>query len=212
MFINNKTFYGIDDKEIRHLFNNMIPIWNKDENIDEGLLFVATTMLSDQYYDCFNKYIFTKTSLEICNKINISGRVVALIEPQPEITDKTKDSDVWGHISLPREFYRYSIAADHIFVIHLFLRPDPITKIDTISYSVWKMLLGGKADQYVLPEYCIPFFQLFTFLKYTEPEIREIPSGKKVGTKKNGYFNLTNSGVHVVDSNWNTTVIRIAYP
>ena len=52
------------------------------------------------------------------------------------------------------------------------------------------------------------FFQILIFLKYTEPDVKIIPSGKKVGTKKHGYFNLCTQDVQVVDSAWNTTVIR----
>ncbi len=156
------------------------------------------------------KFIFTKTTREICDKINITGKTISMIEEASEIETIKNGQDVFAHISLPREFFRYMIINQNIYVIHLYLHKNPALHPtdDYIGYSCWHIGLGGKPEDYIVDDYHKKFFQILIFLKYTEPDVKIIPSGKKVGTKKHGYFNLTTNDIQVVDSTWNTTVIR----
>ncbi len=77
-----------------------------------------------------------------------------------------------------------------------------------IAYNVWCFSLGRDAKDYEINEHHVKFLQIFIFMHYTTPDVKIIPAGKKVGSKKHGHFNLTTNDVIVVDSNWNTTVIR----
>jgi hypothetical protein len=120
--------------------------------------------------------------------------------------------DIMAHISLETQFFRYMIVAERIFVVHCFLTKDTPDGDYYISYSVWNTLLGGTAKEYdeakTVTDWNRLFFQILIFLKYTDPDIKLISSGKKIGTKKKGFYNLTSNDVQVVDSSWNTTVVR----
>jgi hypothetical protein len=52
------------------------------------------------------------------------------------------------------------------------------------------------------------FIQLIIFLKYSKPEIIRIESGKKLGTKRDGYLNLNTIGIEVikVNADWNRII------
>jgi len=222
MFINHKTFYGIDEPEISHLRKHIIPVWKEDKEINPMLLSMAQYLIGAGFNGEFRgenediafcrdipKYIFTKTTNEIISKINITGKTISMIEEVDTSTNIEYAPDVFAHISFNREFYRYMIVASNIYVVHCYLYDN--NGIDNVGYSVWHIGLGGKPEDYKVENwepYCIRFLQILMFLKYTEPEVKVIPSGKKVGTKKNGYYNLTRNDVQVVDSSWNTTVVR----
>lgn len=215
MFINSKTFYGIDSKEIQHLKKNMLPILKEDKLISQNLLGMISYMMEGEYYTEADlppidmpKYIFTKTTKEICNKIKITGKTISMIEAKSFDDENVKLCDHWAHISLGRSFYRYCITDKNIWVANFYLSYNEEQKKDYVSYNCWHIGLGGNADQYRFEECHKEFFQILIFLKYTEPDIKYIPSGKKVGTKKNGFYNLCTTDVQVVDSNWNTTVVR----
>lgn len=212
MIINSNTFYGIDTKEINHLDKELTPLWEKDKNINPITLDVAKYLMIEPYPAIIPKYVFTKTSLEICSKIKINSNSISLIQPQEMINDGIRLTNEWGHISLEREFYRYAVIKNMLFVIHIYKEQDPLKgEGDFIGYSVWRTQLGMPEMSYssaAQKEEDTKFLQILIFLKYTNPDIKFIESGKKVGTRKNGFFNLTRSSITVVDSTWNTTVVR----
>lgn len=258
MLINRETYFGLNKEEIDHLGRKMPPIWENDPNIDEKLLDVAkillglTVKISDgpvSIVDLFDttfegsridipKFVFTKSSLEICEKISISGRSLSLVqEVSAEVLEASgKPFDVYGHLSIPNEFYRYMIVANTIFVIRLFLYPStyeeylkgvPLKMFQTLTpkelkedyekskpksvgYSVFRIGLGRTPEEYeqaIHPEW-VKFMQLFMFLRYAETETVYVAAGKKIGSKKSGYTNATKSDIVVVNSNWNKVVVR----
>ncbi len=138
--------------------------------------------------------------------------------------------DICGHVSTKTEFYRYIIVAGGLFVVNCYLYNDPkqflatlkpadyerltpsqikeaSEKAEWVGYSVWSMQIGVEPD-YELSEWQINFLQILLFLKYTNPEYKYVPAQKKIGTKKNGYTNATNTNVTIVNSTWNSIVIR----
>lgn len=184
------------------------------------------------------KYVMTKTTREICSKIKITGKTISLIQEISDYEDvldsihnKWRPCDIFGHISTDKCFYRYMIVAGRIYVVQCYtyksaeefyrqLTPADMAKIPPhelskhaasatfVGYTVWMTPLGGQAEEYDIKEWQIEFFQYLMFLKYTQPDYKYVPAGKKIGSKKSGYTNATTNNVTVVDSAWNTTVIR----
>jgi hypothetical protein len=232
MFINSKNFFAIDDGYIDWLRDKLIPIWGKDYQIESNSFKLAKYLMrggmegmEESKKENFSKstdgckyipkFVLTKTSLEIIKKIKVSPSAIAMIEQFDGINKFIQDNrghDLFAHISLHDQFFRYIIINNHIYVVHIYLDTREGETEQYVSYSIYNVLLGGTAEEYkdagTVTEHNRLFFQILIFLKYTDPDIKIIPSGKKVGTKKNGYFNLTKTDIQVVDSTWNTTVMR----
>ena len=79
MLINKHNYYGLDLKEIDHLYKILIPIWEKDKDIDPISLDVAKYLMVLNN-DLCPQYIFSKTCLDICSKIKINPNMVALVQ------------------------------------------------------------------------------------------------------------------------------------
>ncbi len=111
MLINGKTFFGIDKAQIDHLGKNMPPIWEADPGISDILLDVSKMLMGLPMPEAkkqiltlegdFKKtkgdnllelpdYVLTSTALEICSKIKVTKKTVALLQ---EVTKSIDEND-----------------------------------------------------------------------------------------------------------------------
>ena len=150
--------------------------------------------------------LFTKTAQEVADTIRI-------VRFQPSIL-KIKAEKKLTFLMGDKSFYRVNITQQEIFVLHVFLEGSPQGAM--VMYNSFKInpldnrvqYPPNQAD-YLNDKNFSTFLKLLIFVEYSELSEVVIKPNRTHGTQKTGkYLNGTDSDVVLVDSTWNSIIIR----
>lgn len=76
------------------------------------------------------------------------------------------------------------------------------------NYTVWHSVREHlEQKDYVFIDHEKEIWQMMLFFQYAMVKTKYLAPKNKIGTKKNGYYNNTPSGLTIVDTNWNTNIV-----
>jgi hypothetical protein len=198
MIIDNRSYFGSTAKEITHLQEKLLPILKKDKDIADVLYSAMHLAFHEENVPV---YLFTKPVQQLLPKIKVSGKTL------PLLANTFKDGEV-GMILLGKQFIRYIFMSNCLFSIYCYLQKNDDGH-EYIHYSCFMLYMGLHEKELTLNLTHTPeVLQALIFLKAGEQEIKIIESGKKVGTRRDGFLNLTTNTIKVVNSGWNTIIIN----
>jgi hypothetical protein len=151
--------------------------------------------------------LFTKTSLEVADKIKI-GKF------KPSIL-KIKQEKKLTFLIDENHFYRVNLKQDEIMAILVKITKSE-NNLDYVSYDSFKIMpltdtviYPPNPTDYLNDKYFTEFLKLLIFTEYSElQEITMMPN-QSFGTRKQGkYVNETDKKFIIVDSAWNKIIIR----
>ena len=151
-------------------------------------------------------YIFTKTAIEVCNKIKIDKfePTAIKIKSYKKITFLLGDDRFYRFIFKDNELYGLigRIENKETFPQFRYCTFKIYPELDTVNYP-------DNPENYMQDKYFAEFLRLLIFFEYSDTEIKELKPNQKTGTKREGkYFNESNKNVTIVDSNWNNIIVR----
>lgn len=151
--------------------------------------------------------LFTKTSLEVAEKIKID-------KFEPSILKIKKEKKLTFLID-GNHFYRVAIAQGEIFVLHIkkSILDNGHAYLSYDSFKIMPLLntvvYPPNQTDYLNDKFFKEFIRLLIFTEYSELQETLVNPRQSYGTKKQGkYLNETNKPFIVVDSNWNKIIIR----
>lgn len=203
MKIDEKSYFCMSEKEMTGTYNRLLPVMEKDPNINTTLLGLIKIMFEDQsitHYD-WPVFLITDTAWDIVNKIKVSFQYI----------NKVKFIDSVCHLQWKRGFIRFCIT-DKVLVVTKFYLYKIADGTDRIGYSAWYAHLedgGFKSTEDHLHKEQLELYRLWCYINYSDEKFITVKPKQKIGTKKSGYKNNTGHNMTVVDSKWNTTSIRV---
>jgi hypothetical protein len=147
--------------------------------------------------------MFTQTSKQLYSKIKINLEVLIFLMNKLKEEDDGEQSVY--EIFLKDNYYRFVFAHGVLFSItiqrdgtygEVVINLNKLQEDNTLFGEILKSPLA------------IELSQIIIFLKYGDVELKLVESGKKIGTKRDGYYNTTSNNMTVVDSSWNKIIIR----
>ncbi len=146
-------------------------------------------------------FIFSNTSLELTSKIKITHDVIKFL--MTSLKNSNENEKIY-QIHLKDVYFRY-IYSDGVLFSMLISKDGGYGDIAINDRELDNL---EAINEMISNKMVVTFLQLLIFLKYGDIEVKVIESGKKVGTRKDGYYNLSKNDITVVDSSWNKIIIR----
>lgn len=149
--------------------------------------------------------LFTKTSMEVADKIKIS-------KFKPSIL-KIKQEKKLTFLIDENHFYRVNLRQDEIMAV-LVKTTKTENNLDYISYDAFKIFplkdvvhYPPNQNDYLNDKYFMEFLKLLIFVEYSELQETVLMPNQSVGTRKQGkYLNETDKNFIIVDSAWNKKI------
>lgn len=171
---------------------------------EDSIALKAEKEINDIVSDSNNiNYIFTNTAISISKKIKID-------KFSPELLSTSKEYKATFLLG-SNKFYRVNVCSDSILVMYCTLTPEGYFEYHTfrINPNDDTISFPDNGGDYMGTEYFRDFLQLLIFFQYSETIEIVLEPNRKVGTKREGRFlNDSPSNVTLVDSTWNTIIIR----
>ena len=151
--------------------------------------------------------LFTKTAIEVCKKIKVD-------KFKPSIL-KIKTPKKYTFLIDDKHFYRVFLNGSEILVLHI-KKEDLANGQSYLSYDSFKILPNENRvvyppnqNDYLNDKHFVEFIKLLIFTEYSELQEVVIKPNQSYGTKKQGkYLNETSQNFVLVDSTWNSIIIR----
>lgn len=181
---------------------------NYFKSLDESFLKPYKEQFLGILSDDGNKnLLFTKSSIEIANKIKIDK-----FEPKAlKIKQEKKLTFLMGS----DRFYRVMLKNDEVFVLLVKreLRENNIYYINYTSFKIMPLkdlvIFPNNQDGYMTDNDFMDFLKLLIFVEYSELEEVLLRPKQSFGTKKEGkYLNESERNFIIVDSSWNKIIVK----
>jgi len=209
MKVNKHNQLGLNfTNEIR---DNIFDVHSKTYFIghEESFIKPYKDQFKDILSDDSNKnLLFTKTSIEVANKIKID-------KFKPSIL-KIKQEKKLTFLIDENHFYRVMLKQNEIFAILVKINKTDDIRKDYLSYDSFKIMpltdivvYPQNQDDYLNDKYFSEFLKLLIFTEYSDLQEVTMMPNQTFGTRKQGkYVNETDKKFIIVDSAWNKTIIR----
>ncbi len=203
MIIDKNNFFIIDRFAIKtYEKRGLFELWKNDDAIKGPLANSAISLITHRIDEENSDsdipyYVFTKTSLNVCRKIKVTSKTLGLMN---------LEEPLFGQMSTKDSYWRFISVDDNVLVVQIYNYKDENNE-NRIGYSVFYLPTKDN-NEYELNDTTHEFIQMITFLKFSDPDVKILPPGSGIGTKKKGHLNRSRLSMTIVDSTWNTTVIR----